>query len=668
MYNMLKIPIKSDTNRSQLTRSPYTTPSTGRKNYSSLIFKILSILVILIILATITFILVKLFIFDTSKNECSFGFFHPEDKKNKSSCYPCKISNCKKCKGKIRSNICTECLYNFSPEYNSNNEIIKCSLLNTRNNSSSKTEDNVKCKFGYFIPNDSDNKLICEKCSLNNCYKCQGNKTNNECILCKKNYIPKYDSNNKIKYCNKKCKPNEKCKECDLIKNECLNCEKGHYIPSDDEIKLECIKCSLEHCQSCQGTKDSNECDLCEDGYEAEYEKDVIKSCKLMEDIMKNNCEVGEGEKCLTCNYNEKNKCASCNPSYKLVEGKCIFEEKQEIKTTQEIKHTEKIQEVKPTEKIEKTQIIEQTEKTQEEKPKQKNEKKEKNRPTEKIEKTQEISPTQTTEPSQKTQKIERIEELETEGDDPDDPNYDFLSLTAKYILEGKNKLVPIIFKEKNKFIKQMRVDGVLKDSNNLLVEKSGNYLFQNSSKNEYTIKMWLEIKDTILIDLFNSNWNLKSVKFNKVKNSKNVPINSMNNMFFNCSNLIYINISNLDTQYIKHMELTFSKCTSLKSVDLSKNIFKNVENAYAIFSYCHSLTSVNLGTPFPKLKYLYYAFYEAKSIKSIDLSKMNLEKLINLYFTFGHCYSLEYVNLTNVRTDQVKNMKCLFYNNYKLA
>ena len=32
-------------------------------------------------------------------------------------------------------------------------------------------------------------------------------------------------------------------------------------------------------------------------------------------------CEIGEGDKCLTC---KNNKCTSCNPKYELINGKCI--------------------------------------------------------------------------------------------------------------------------------------------------------------------------------------------------------------------------------------------------------------------------------------------------------------------------------------------------------
>ena len=176
----------------------------------------------------------------------------------------------------------------------------------------------TQCKTGYFVPNDGENNLNCEKCSLENCEKCEGEKNNNVCILCENEFFAKKDENNKIQNCDKRCQTgnDEKCKECDNQNNVCLNCNYGYYLPIDDELKIECKSCSLNNCKSCHGTKIEDICDACESGYEKEIESGKIKKCKL------NNCEIGEEEKCLTCSGIE-NECGSCNPLYTLVDGKC---------------------------------------------------------------------------------------------------------------------------------------------------------------------------------------------------------------------------------------------------------------------------------------------------------------------------------------------------------
>ena len=147
------------------------------------------------------------------------------------------------------------------------------------------------------------------------------------CTLCETIFIPKYDNDNKIKYCNDICQTgvNEKCKECDLQKNECSSCNLGYYLPSDDDIKLECKSCSLSHCITCHGTKTSNICDQCDENYDLVTESG-IQLCKLHEEEVVVTCETGAGSKCLTCSETDSSKCGSCNPSYKLVDGKCVLE------------------------------------------------------------------------------------------------------------------------------------------------------------------------------------------------------------------------------------------------------------------------------------------------------------------------------------------------------
>ena len=646
---MSKLPVESDTNRIPYNnKSPYQVPDESRKNYRKLILKILPILLILVVLIAICIILIKIFVLDKSNKNCSEGFFHPDDEENKNSCYACKLSNCKTCQGKKTNNLCTECNMGFNPEYNDKNEIIRCSLENSEYYNDIKCGEYClecnkdekicsKCHSGYFVPDDSNDKLLCEKCSLTNCEKCEGKKNNDICVLCKDNYISKNDINNKIEYCNEKCKEgeNEKCKECDLNKNECLNCNSGFYLPSDDDIKLECKSCSLEHCQICHGTKSSNICDSCEKNYEPELENNIIKLCKYKSKA--ENCEIGEGEKCLTCDELETNKCGSCNPSYKLVDGKCIFEN--DISPSEELEKTEK---VKQTEETEKDQQIKPTEKIQEIKP------------TEKVE---EVKPTEI--------KQKETDEVQKEEEEDSNPDYDFVSFTAKYISEENNEKTPIIKEGKNNYIKQMKVDGILKEPN---VDNEGHYLFENNSGNEHTVKIWLEINEDILQDLFERNINLKYIKFNRVQNSKNIAMTSMKNMFADCVNLTSVDISKLDTKYVETMETMFYNCSSLTFVDLSKNNFKNVEVAFGLFAYCASLISVNLNTAFPNLEEFDRAFYRASSIKSLDLSKINSGNLKDITYMLGYCYSLEYVNLSNFKTDQVESMKCLFYYDYKLT
>ena len=108
-----------------------------------------------------------------------------------------------------------------------------------RRDSKEKETQNEKtaeiCKEGFYIPTD-DKKKKCQKCSLENCSKCSGDKKNNVCLSCIASYTPIYDKHKKIKKCTKVCETgeNEKCNKCD--KNECVSCNIGYKL-----IKGNCI-------------------------------------------------------------------------------------------------------------------------------------------------------------------------------------------------------------------------------------------------------------------------------------------------------------------------------------------------------------------------------------------------------------------------------------------
>ena len=632
---MRKLPVESDTNRYQNKDVIYQQDDKNKKNYKTILVKILKILAVIAVLIIIAAILIYIFVLKKKAEDCKDGFFHPEDEDSKSSCYQCTLFNCKICKGKINNDICTQCKDEYNPQYNDKNEIIECGLQGDISKNGSNIEENISC---------------CEKCL-----------------------------------------------ECDKTKKICSKCAAGYFVPDDSDNKLICSPCSLKHCQSCHGKKDSDVCDLCDSDYEAELENNIIKLCKNKE-TKTINCEIGEGDKCLTCSETENNKCASCNPLYKLVDGKCELEvtegdielteeknkEEVEIKPTEEINNKEeenkttveinkKDEENKTTEEInkkdEENKTTEEINKKDEENKttEEINKKDEENKTTEEVNKKDEE--TKLTEEVNKKDEETKLTEVVSQQDDDEEEDlvldYDYILVTAKYAAKKTNTKTPIVFPEKNIYVKRMKVDGILLNSTS--VDDNGYYLFENNSV-DHTVKMWLELNSSILENLFPLNNYLKEVKFNKVKNDKKISVTSMENMFYNCSNLTSVDISALDTKYVTSMKLTFYNCYSLKSMDFSKNNFENLRTAYKIFNACHSLTSINLGTPFPNLENLEHAFYYANSIKSLDLSKMNLGKIKYIYGLFRDCHSLEYVNLKNMKTDLVEDMRTVFYKDIKLT
>ena len=52
-------------------------------------------------------------------------------------------------------------------------------------------------------------------------------------------------------------------------------------MPKDDVTKKNCIKCSIENCKVCYGTKLSNICTICHENSKAFYEYKKIISCEI---------------------------------------------------------------------------------------------------------------------------------------------------------------------------------------------------------------------------------------------------------------------------------------------------------------------------------------------------------------------------------------------------
>ena len=73
-------------------------------------------------------------------------------------------------------------------------------------------------------------KKICQKCSIEHCDICYGNKTESTCTSCGY-YTPIYE-NNEIKFCNYTCETGteDKCLTCDEKRNECSSCNIGYKL------------------------------------------------------------------------------------------------------------------------------------------------------------------------------------------------------------------------------------------------------------------------------------------------------------------------------------------------------------------------------------------------------------------------------------------------------
>ena len=526
---------------------------------------------------------------DFGKNQCincNDGYYLPTDDLYKLKCKKCTeiVTNCNECHGKINTVTCddfvkeniiippTKCGWNCETGINE-----KCLTCNEEKNQCNT------CNNGYYLPTDDNVKLECKKCSnlIENCIECYGSTYSITCTKCLNNYILIYDQNKKIYRCKsiyeveetekqeetqkvveetiKESPPiipecvtgsGEKCLTCDYSKGICKSCNEGYYLPTDDEEKRKCKKCSVENCQICEGTINSNICKLCLPNFNPIYENNQIVQCKTG-----GKCQIGPEGFCKLCHETKENYCIGCNAGYILDDGKCIL-------------------------------------------------------------------------------------------------NYSF---RATYFSESPYERVQLINDFSN-YIKKLNVDGEEVQPNGMY------YNFPEPKIHEVYVLIDIPSQFASYNDLFYNLKNLLSIHFTPLFNT--TMAESMILMFGQCLSLNYINVDVFDTRKVVRMSKMFTNCKKLSSLDITHFNTTKVIDTSEMFSGCLSLTSIDLSKfNSPKLSSAELMFAHCHSLTSIDLSNVKSLALRNLKQIFDDCPKLKYINLNNVYTDQVQKMTSMFRN-----
>ena len=233
---------------------------------------------------------------------CNDGYFLPTDLIDKKECVKCP-DNCLNCKGTKNNITCTKCENNCFSLKNG-----KC-VFKTLIDYCISCEDNeiypwcLECDKEFYF-SEIDN--FCHPCGENvkECHEKSGKLIIDECF-------PGYNliEEKCLKNCEKGVK--EKCLSCKTEKtkiNQCAECNKGYFMPSDYDKQDICFSCKSEGCIKCSGTISNNICIECHKDYML-YEGKCVK-----------NCEIGNEYKCLTCNTEAGNndRCNKCNDGYYL--------------------------------------------------------------------------------------------------------------------------------------------------------------------------------------------------------------------------------------------------------------------------------------------------------------------------------------------------------------
>ena len=152
-------------------------------------------------------------------------------------------------------------------------------------------------------------------------------------------------------------------------------------------------------------------------------------------------------------------------------------------------------------------------------------------------------------------------------------------------------------------------------------------------------IKIVIDEEINSLSELFNNCSCLQSIHFIKFNRYN---ITNMNKMFRECDELLNLNISEMNTDNVKNMAFMFNGCNKLKILDVSNFRTSNVNNMRFMFSGCSSLQELNL-------------------------TNFDTKNVINMSNMFSACHKLIKLNISNFYTSNVKHMNEMFFGCYSL-
>ncbi len=119
-------------------------------------------------------------------------------------------------------------------------------------------------------------------------------------------------------------------------------------------------------------------------------------------------------------------------------------------------------------------------------------------------------------------------------------------------------------------------------------------------------------------------------------------------------------NINLLDTSDTTNMFEMFENCTSLKSLDVSGFNTDKVTRVSQMFYYCSSLTNLTLGN-FKAEGDLQWMFAYCSSLTSLDLSGFNTSNATQFYSMFYKCEGLQSLDLSKLDAQKVINTSHMF-------
>ena len=141
-------------------------------------------------------------------------------------------------------------------------------------------------------------------------------------------------------------------------------------------------------------------------------------------------------------------------------------------------------------------------------------------------------------------------------------------------------------------------------------------------------------------------------------------------NLFYNCSNLIYVDLNHSDFSNIETIERMFTSCTNLVTIDgLNDLNISKVHNMGGIFSDCRKLKEINVSDwDVSKVTNFGAVFRRCYEITSLDINNWDTSSAVLMSGVFTNCTKLTSIDISNWNMDNVTTVNQMFYGCSKLT
>jgi len=244
------------------------------------------------------------------------------------------------------------------------------------------------------------------------------------------------------------------------------------------------------------------------------------------------------------------------------------------------------------------------------------------------------------------------------------------LDIVFKKYLKGKNYLS--IIKHNKKLQKRLNI--TLEDYKTFkkieielipikeLEETNEKYIFININEKDrkyYHIYFNSNLKEEI-----NRTYITNSDSIKKIKIIIDEGVNSLSELFNNCSSLASINFTKFNRYNITNMTKLFRECDELINLNISELKTNNVENMSYMFNACNKLKELNLSNfDTSNVKNMRFMFSGCSSLVELNLKNFDTKKVTNMSNMFSACHLLQKLDISNFDTSNVTHMNEMFFN-----